>query len=139
MFCNLIADTGSLTGCCVTPASTSMTILSRWRPLAGTVAVFSDRWVVGRMVQCNIMSYCQIGAGDLADVNHLNGRGKSNRTSVNYETLLRNVPAHILEKILHIYHLDFIMFGYDKSDLENILQTKKVNNDINASLHHTSY
>lgn len=67
----------------------------------------------------------QIGAGDLADVNHLNGRGKSNRTAVNYEMLLKNVPAHILEKVLDIYHLDFVMFGYDKTDLEAILETKK--------------
>ena len=40
--------------------------------------------------------------------------------------LLKNVPPHILEKVLDIYHLDFVMFGYDKTDLEAILETKKV-------------
>lgn len=67
----------------------------------------------------------QIGAADLADINHLNGRGKSNRTSLNYEILLKNVQPHILAKILDIYHLDFSMFGYDLVDLEDILTKKK--------------
>jgi len=75
----------------------------------------------------------QIGAGDLADVNHLNGRGKSSRAKVNYELLLKNVPPHILEKILDIYHLDFIMFGYDKQDLEDILKAKKTQLEIEKS------
>ena len=78
----------------------------------------------------------QIGAADLADINHLNGRGKSNRTSLNYEILLKNVQPHILAKILDIYHLDFSMFGYDLVDLEDILTKKKVSHlECNKTKH----
>ena len=67
----------------------------------------------------------QIGASELADINHLNGRGKSDRPPLDYERLLKHVPAHILAKILEIFHLDFVLFGYDKSLLVKIVEQKK--------------
>ena len=78
----------------------------------------------------------QIGASELADINHLNGRGKSDRPPLNYERLLKNVPAHILAKILEIFHLDFVLFGYDKSPLVKIAEQKKkyLENKDNGSL-----
>ena len=70
-------------------------------------------------------SAVQIGASELADINHLNGRGKSDRPPLDYERLLKNVPAHILAKILEIFHLDFVLFGYDKSSLVKLAEQKK--------------
>ena len=70
-------------------------------------------------------SNIQIGASELADINHLNGRGKSDRPPLDYERLLKNVPAHILAKILEIFHLDFTLFGYDKSSLIKLAEQKK--------------
>lgn len=67
----------------------------------------------------------QIGASELADINHLNGRGKSDRPPLDYGRLLKNVPAHILAKILEIFHLDFVLFGYDKSSLVKLAEQKK--------------
>ena len=43
---------------------------------------------------------------------------------MNYEGLLKNVKAHILEKVLNIYYLDFVLFGYDMSPFQNILDQK---------------
>ena len=78
----------------------------------------------------------QIGASELADINHLNGRGKSDRPPLDYERLPKNVPAHILAKILEIFHLDFVLFGYDKSLLVKIAEQKKkdLENKDNGSL-----
>ena len=78
--------------------------------------------------QCNFelsLSEFQIGAAELADINHLNGRGRSDRPPLDFERLLKNVPAHILSKILEIFHLDFVLFGYDKSPLLKIVEQKK--------------
>jgi len=78
----------------------------------------------------------QIGASELADINHLNGRGKSDRPPLDYERLLKNIPAHVLAKILEIFHLDFVLFGYDKSPLVKIAEQKKkdLENKDNGSL-----
>ena len=73
----------------------------------------------------NSLSEFQIGAAELADINHLNGRGRSDRPPLDFERLLKNVPAHILSKILEIFHLDFVLFGYDKSPLLKIVEQKK--------------
>ena len=66
--------------------------------------------------------YDQLGAGEVAEVNHLNGRGKTKRSEPNYESLLKNVKPHILEKILKIYYLDFILFGYSTAQFEADMQ-----------------
>lgn len=66
----------------------------------------------------------QVGAADLAGVNHLNGRGNPARPGLNYGHLLASVPAHILAKILDIFHLDFVLFGYDKGPLLELLSQK---------------
>jgi len=66
-----------------------------------------------------------IGAGDIAEVNHLNGRGKSVRKEPNYEGLLKNVQPHILEKILNIFYLDFVLFGYNITQFTDILKRKQ--------------
>ena len=63
-------------------------------------------------------------------MNHLNGRARSNKTATNYGHLLQNVPAHILQKVLDIYHLDFVMFGYDKEELDQILEEKQNLNTV---------
>ena len=84
--------------------------------------VLSDKKTVVRHINgCSV----QIGASELADINHLNGRGKSDRPPLDYERLLKNVPAHILAKILEIFHLDFVLFGYDKSLLVKLAEQKK--------------
>ena len=75
----------------------------------------------------------QIGASELADINHLNGRGKSDRPPLDYERLLKHVPAHILAKILEIFHLDFVLFGYDKSPLVKIVDQKKRDSESKAT------
>ena len=67
----------------------------------------------------------KIGAAELADINHLNGRGRSDRPPLDYERLLKSVPAHILAKILEIFHLDFVLFGYDKTQIVKIVEKKK--------------
>ena len=67
----------------------------------------------------------KIGASELADINHLNGRGRSDRPPLDYERLLKSVPAHILAKILEIFHLDFVLFGYDKTQIVKIVEKKK--------------
>ena len=67
----------------------------------------------------------KIGASELADINHLNGRGRSDRPPLDYERLLKSVPAHILAKILEIFHLDFVLFGYDKIQIVKIVEKKK--------------
>ena len=66
----------------------------------------------------------QIGSSDVAEINHLNVRGVHKKKEVNYEALLKQVKPHILEKILNIYHLDFVMFGYDLSPFTDILARK---------------
>ena len=63
-----------------------------------------------------------MGAGEVAEVNHLNGRGKAKRSEPNYESLLKNVKPHILDKILKIYYLDFILFGYSTAQFEADMQ-----------------
>ena len=70
-------------------------------------------------------NYPQIGAGEVAEVNHLNQRGKIKRTDPNYQALLKNVKPHILERVLNIYYLDFVMFGYDIKPFLEILSRKK--------------
>ena len=57
-------------------------------------------------------------------MNHLNGRGNPARPGLNYGHLLAGVPAHILAKILDIFHLDFVLFGYDKEPLLQLLRQK---------------
>ena len=58
-------------------------------------------------------------------MNHLNGRGKSIKKSINYRALLKNVKPHILEKILNIFYLDFVLFGYDIKYFEELLREKQ--------------
>ena len=60
----------------------------------------------------------------MAEINRLNSRAKTNRTGLNYEAILRPVKAHILEKILNIYYLDFSLFGYDISPFLEMLDQK---------------
>ena len=67
----------------------------------------------------------QIGAGEVAEINHLNGSGKIKRKSVNFDGLLKNVKPHILEKVLNIYYLDFVLFGYDINPFLKILENKQ--------------
>ena len=47
------------------------------------------------------------------------------RKEPNYEGLLKNVRPHILEKILNIFYLDFVMFGYDITQFTDILKRKQ--------------
>ena len=47
------------------------------------------------------------------------------RSEPNYEGLLKNVRPHILEKILNIFYLDFVMFGYDITQFTDILKRKQ--------------
>ena len=61
----------------------------------------------------------------------MNSRGRTARTSPDYEAMLTNVKPHILEKILNIYWLDFSLFGYDMTPFLNILQNKY--RDVNAT------
>ena len=88
-------------------------------------------------------SYDQLGAGEVAEVNHLNGRGKTKRSEPNYESLLKNVKPHILEKILKIYYLDFILFGYSTAQFEADMQAMlkpevigKSDNTKKSIIHH---
>jgi len=67
----------------------------------------------------------QIGAQDIAKVNHLNGKKKHAATQVNYPQILKGVKAWVLEKVLDIYELDFTMFGYDIQPFLNILSKKR--------------
>jgi len=67
----------------------------------------------------------KIGAREVAEINHLNGSGKTKRKSVNFDGLLKNVKPHILEKVLNIYYLDFVLFGYDINPFLKILQNKQ--------------
>ena len=60
----------------------------------------------------------------MAEINHLNSRGKTARAKPNYQALLTNVKPHILEKILNIFYLDFILFGYDISPFLDIVRLK---------------
>ena len=55
----------------------------------------------------------------------MNQRGKVKKSEPNYEALLKNVKPHILERVLNIYHLDFVMFGYEKKPFLEILGRKK--------------
>lgn len=55
----------------------------------------------------------------------MNGRNKhKKKKEVNYEGLLKNVKPHILEKVLNIYYLDFVLFGYDITPFQTILDKK---------------
>ena len=58
-------------------------------------------------------------------MNHLNQRGKVKRSDPNYQALLKNVKPHILERVLNIYYLDFVLFGYDIKPFLEILRRKK--------------
>ena len=60
----------------------------------------------------------------MAEINHLNGRTQHKKKEVNFKALLKNVKPHILERVLNIYHLDFVLFGYDITPFQNILEQK---------------
>jgi len=77
----------------------------------------------------------EIGASDLADINHLNSRSAKSRPPLDWRLLLEDTPSHVLEKILEIFHLDFVMFGYDKEPLLEILRLKKEQLEKNVGNH----
>lgn len=72
-----------------------------------------------------IPRHAQLGAASLAEVNHLNSRAGPSRPGLDHARLLSSVPPHILAKILRIFHLDFVLFGYDKEPLLRLLEEKE--------------
>ena len=68
----------------------------------------------------------------MAEVSYQNGREKLKRAPLDYTKLLQNVPSPILAKILQIFHLDFVLFGYDKEPFLKILREKEKGGQVEA-------
>ncbi|XP_023343113.1 carbohydrate sulfotransferase 12 isoform X2 [Eurytemora carolleeae] len=67
----------------------------------------------------------QLGVGEVSEIDKMNTVANIKRNPLNYTQLLENVSSQDLGKLLDLYYLDFILFGYDIQEFLNLKHAKK--------------